>query len=235
VTWDLQYQPANPVNGPPFQFDPDFPFFSAPAAPYALPGRYTARLYSRVDGVLAPLGTPVTLAVVDADPAGSRRNPRTAAVLAVELRNAELERAALGAAAYLNDLSPRLGFLRRAIDESARADSALVHQVRRLQTRLLDVQERLFGDPTRGRRNESSPTGLLGRLQNALAQSRTSTLEAPTPAQLAQIDIVRAALTGILGEIRQLAEVEVRAVETAAEAAGIPWTAGRLPQLLPPS
>jgi hypothetical protein len=234
VTWDLQHQPAIPVNGPPFQIDPDFPFFTAPSGPFVLPGRYSARLFSRIDGVLSPLGAPVTFAVTDADPAGARRTPRTAAVLASELRNAELERSALGAAAYLNDLSGRLGFLRRAIDESARADSALIRRVRALQTHLLDVQERLNGDPTRARRNESSPTGLLGRLQIALSQSRGSTLEAPTPAQMAQLDIVRSAMTNILAEIRQLADVEVRAVEAAAEAAGIPWTAGRMPQVSPP-
>jgi photosystem II stability/assembly factor-like uncharacterized protein len=233
VTWDLKYQPVDPVNGPPFAIDPDFPFFSAPAGPYALPGQYTARLYTRIDGVLSPIGAPMTFAVVDADPAGSRRNPRTAAILATELRNVQLERAALGAGAYLNDMTGKLNFLRRAIDESPRSDSALVRQVRALQTRLLDLQERLNGDPTRGRRNESSPTGLLARLQIALSQSRSTTLEAPTEAQLAQMEIVRSALTAILGDIRQFAEVEVRAVETAAEAAGIPWTAGRLPQAPP--
>ena len=233
VTWDLHYQPTDPVNGPPYQFDPEFPFSSAPVGPFVLPGQYSARLYSRVDGALSPLGAPVTFSVVDVDPPGSRRNPRTATVLASELRNAELERAALGAAAYLDDLDGKLRFLKRAIDESPRADAALVQQVRTLQTKVLDVGERLNGDPTRGRRSESSPTGLLGRLQNALAQSRGSTLEAPTPSQQAQIDIVRSALTGILAEIRQLADVDVKAVESAAEAAGIPWTAGRLPQIPP--
>jgi len=233
VTWDLQYQPAVPVNGPPFTPDPDFPFGGAPIGPFVLAGQYTARLFTRVDGALSPIGAPVTFAVVDADPPGSRRAPRTAAVLAAELRNAELERTALGAGAYLNDLDGRLRFLKRAIDESARADSALVRQVRALQTKLLDVQERLNGDPTRGRRNESSPTGLLGRLQNALAQQRGATLEAPTAAQLAQLDIVRAAIAGIFTEIRQLSDVDVRSVEAAAEAAGIPWTAGRMPQLPP--
>jgi len=144
-----------------------------------------------------------------------------------------LERAALGAAAYLNDLDGRLRFLRRAIDESARSESALVRQVRTLQTRLLDVRERLNGDPTRGRRNESSPNGLLTRLQIALGQSRGATLEAPTAAQTAQLDIVRTAITGILAEIRQLADVDVKSLESSAEAAGIPWTAGRLPRLPP--
>ena len=101
---------------------------------------------------MAPLGAPITFAVVDADPPASRRTPRTAAVLATELRSAELERSALGAAAYLNDLDGRLRFLQRAIDESPRSDSALVRQVRALQTKLLDVQERLNGDPTRAKR-----------------------------------------------------------------------------------
>lgn len=233
VTWDLQYQPAAPVNGPPFQQDPDFPFFSGPSAPYVLPGQYTARLYTRVDGVLSPLGSAVTFAVTDADPPGSRRNPRTAAVLATELRNAELERTAFGAAAYLGDLTGRLNFLRRAIDESARADSALVARVRAAQVRLLDLQERLNGDPTRGRRNENSPNGLLARLAIALGQSRSSTLEAPTAAQLANVDVVRAALGGIVAEIRQYIEGDIRALESAAEAAGIPWTGGRLPQAPP--
>jgi hypothetical protein len=233
VTWDLKYQPTDPVNGPPFQFDADFPFFSAPTGPFVLAGRYSARLYSRVDGALAPLGAPITFAVVDADPPGSRRTPRTATVLASELQNAELERTVLGAAAWLNELDGQLRFLRRAVDESPRSDSALVSRVRVTQAKLLDVQERLNGDPTRGRRNESSPTGLLGRLQIALSQSRGSTLEAPTQAQLAQLDIVRGAIGGILGEIRQLADVDVKALEASAEAAGIPWTGGRLPQLPP--
>jgi hypothetical protein len=233
VTWDLHYQPTDPVNGPPYQLDPDFPFSSAPVGPFVLPGTYTARLFTRVDGVLSPVGAPVSFAVVDADPPGSRRNPRNAVVLGSELRYAELERSALGAAAYLNDLDGRLRFLRRAIDESARSDSALVRQVRTLQTKLLDVQERLNGDPTRGRRNESSPNGLLTRLQIALGQSRGSTLEAPTAAQTAQLDIVRTAITGILAEIRQLADVDVKSLESSAEAAGVPWTAGRLPQVPP--
>lgn len=233
VTWDLKYQPVDPVNGPPFAIDPEFPFFTAPSGPFALPGQYTARLYTRVDGALSLVGAPMTFAVVDADPPGSRRNPRTATILANELRNTQLERSALGAGAWLNELGGKLNFLRRAIDESPRSDSALVRQVRGLQTRLLELQERLNGDPTRGRRNESSPTGLLGRLQSALAQSRGTTLEAPTEAQMAQMEIVRNALGAILADIRQLAEVEVRAVESAAEAAGIPWTAGRLPQLPP--
>jgi hypothetical protein len=233
VTWDLKYQPVDPVNGPPFAIDPEFPFFTAPSGPFALPGQYTARLYTRVDGALSPAGAPMAFAVVDADPPGSRGNPRTATILATELRNMQLERSALGAGAWLNDLGGKLNFLRRAIDESPRSDSALVRQVRALQVRLLDLQERLNGDPTRGRRNESSPTGLLGRLQGALAQSRGTTLEAPTEAQLAQLEIVRGALGAILTDIRQLAEGEVRALETAAEAAGIPWTAGRLPQLPP--
>jgi hypothetical protein len=70
---------------------------------------------------------------------------------------------------------------------------------------------------------------LLARLAIALGQSRSSTLEAPTAAQQANVDVVGAALDALLGEVRQLVDTDVRSLETAADAAGIPWTAGRMP------
>ena len=54
---------------------------------------------------------------------------------------------------------------------------------------------------------------------------------APTAAQQAQIDIVRAEFGQILERVRQLIEVDLRALETAAEQAGVPWTSGRMPRL----
>jgi photosystem II stability/assembly factor-like uncharacterized protein len=49
------------------------PSFRSPrrrSAPFVLPGQYSARMYSRIDGALSPLGAPVTFAVVDVDPPG---------------------------------------------------------------------------------------------------------------------------------------------------------------------
>jgi hypothetical protein len=230
VAWDLRLQPTDPVNGPPYKPDPDFPFNSPPVAPFVVPGTYQVALWSRVDGAFAKLGNPIRVAVVAADPPEARLNGRTIATLAEQMRTAELERAVLGTAALLDETSTRVGFLKRAIDETPAADTSLARRVRAIEMRLWDVQELLNGDPTRGRRNEASPPSMLGRLQNAIGNGWSGTLEAPTAAQQAQIDIVRAEFGRVLDRVKQLVEVDLKALETAAEQAGVPWTSGRMPR-----
>jgi hypothetical protein len=169
--------------------------------------------------------------VVPADPPAARSGDRSAASLAEQQRTAELERSVLGTASLLDKTLEQLRFLKRAIDETPGADSSLVRRVRAIEQRLLDARELLQGDPTRGRRNEASPPSLLARLTGAIGASWSSTLEPPSPAQLAQVEIVRAEFGQVLQQVRQLVEVDLKALETAAEAAGVPWTPGRLPRV----
>ncbi len=230
VAWDLRLQPTDPVNGPPYAFDPEFPFSSPPAAPFVVPGTYQVSLWSRVDGAFARLGDPIRVSVMSADAPEVRLNGRTVATLTEQMRTAELERSVLGTGALLDETATRVGFLKRAIDEAAGADTSLARRVRDLEMRVRDAQELLNGDPTRARRNEASPPSLLGRLQNAIGNGWSGTLEAPTAAQQAQIDIVRAEFGRVLDRVRQLVEVDLKALETAAEQAGVPWTPGRVPK-----
>jgi photosystem II stability/assembly factor-like uncharacterized protein len=231
VAWDLRLQPTEPVDGPPYQPDPDFPFSSPPLAPFAVPGTYQVALWSRVDGAFARLGDPIRVGVVAADPPEARSNGRTIATLVEQQHTAELERSVLGAASLIDETVTRVGFLKRAIDETPAADTSLVRRVRDIERRLQDARELLNGDPTRARRNEASPPSLLGRLQNAIGNGWSGTLEAPTAAQQAQIDIVRGEFGRVLDQVRQLIEVDLKALETAAEQAGVPWTPGRMPRL----
>jgi photosystem II stability/assembly factor-like uncharacterized protein len=229
VAWDLHHQGADAVNGPAYRFDPEFPFSSAPPAPWALPGTYTVRLYSRVDGALKPLSEPVTVTLQDADGAGARQTTRTAATLATDLRTSDLRRAVLGASALIEETQATLVFLKRAIDDTPAADSALIRQVRLVESQLRDAQEALRGDATKSRRAEHAPTGLLGRLNEAVSQGWSGTLEAPTPAQLAQVEIVRSAFGAVMAQINRVIDVDLRALEAAADKAGVPWTRGRRP------
>jgi len=230
VAWDLRLQPTDPVNGPPYKPDPDYPFTGPPVAPFVIPGTYGVRLWARVDGAFTPLGDPATVSVVAADPPEARSGDRTAATLAEQERTAQLERAALGASALIDETAARLGFLKRAIDETPGADTSLARRVRELAQRLQDARESLEGDPTRGRRNEASPQGLLGRLQAAIGNGWSGTLQAPTADQMAQVEIVRAEFGRVLAQVTQLVDVELKALEAAAEQAGVPWTSGRLPK-----
>jgi hypothetical protein len=66
-------------------------------------------------------------------------------------------------------------------------------------------------------------------LQTAISQNLANSLEAPTTSQLAQVAVVRSAFGAIRDSAVRLVDVELKALETAAERAGVPWTPGRVP------
>jgi len=226
VAWDLRLQPTDPINGPPYQPDPDFPFTSPPVAPFAPPGTYQVSLTKRVDGTFTPLGAPQRFQVVDVDSVAGR----TMASIADQRKIAELERSVLGTAALIGETQRRVGFLRRAIDETPSADSSLARRVRALEQQLRDANELLNGDPTRARRNEAAPQSLTARLGGAIGGAWSTSLTALNPSQRAQIDLVRREFDAILARVRQLVDVDLKNLEQASEAAGVPWTPGRLPK-----
>jgi hypothetical protein len=71
---------------------------------------------------------------------------------------------------------------------------------------------------------------LQGRLQGATANGWSNSLSALNASQRAQVDIVRREFDTVLSRVRQVIDVELKALEQAAEAAGVPWTSGRLPR-----
>ena len=80
------------------------------------------------------------------------------------------------------------------------------------------------------RRQESTPPSLSSRLGRAAGGVWTGTLGDVTDTHKRQYDIVAEEFAGILQRLRALIEVDLKRVEDAAEAAGAPWTSGRLPR-----
>jgi hypothetical protein len=225
VAWDLRLQPQDPVTGPPYEPDPDWPFGDRPAAPYVVPGTYQASFATRVNGTLTQLGEPQRFQVVGIDGPGSR----TMATLADQQATAQLQRSVLGLEQVVRETLSRMTLFKRAIDETPTADAALQARVRILTDKLKDAQEMLGGDPTLSNRYEPTPPSLLNRLGSATG-NWNSTLEAPTPMQAAELAIVRSKFDAILAHVRQLIDVELKGIEQSAEQAGVPWTSGRFPK-----
>ena len=226
VAWDLKLQAPDPVTGPPYQVDPDWPFGNPPVAPYAAPGTYRVSFATRIDGAFTPIGEPQTFQVVAIDSVGTRR----IATLADQKKIADLERSVLGLDQVIREALTRMNLFKRAVDETPTADTTLQRRVRVMTDRLKDVQELLGGDPTLGSRNETSPPSLLGRLRGAIGNNWGSTLEAPNAQQMAELELVKSRFSAILTQARQLIEVDLTALEQSAEQAGVPWTAGRFPK-----
>jgi hypothetical protein len=136
----------------------------------------------------------------------------------------------LGLDQVVREALGRMTLFKRAIDETPNADVNLQQRVRAVTLKLRDAQEMLGGDPTLANRNEPTPPSLLGRLNGAIGSNWGATLEAPTPQQTAELELVRSKFEAILTQVRQLLDVDVKGLEQSAEQAGVPWTSGRFPK-----
>jgi hypothetical protein len=227
ATWNLRYPPVDPPAAKPPELDPwDRP----PEGPLAAPGTYRAQLARRVDGVDQPLGAAVTFEARPPLP-GSLPPPDRAALLAFQARTGRLQRAVLGAQKAAEELAGRVELLRKSLDETVRADPKLRADLGAVERRLKDLQDELNGDATVSKRNEPAPPGIAERVQRVV-DGNWETTSGATATQQKGYEIAAAAFGPWLGRF-QAAAAELRRIEAGAEAAGAPWTPGRIPEWRP--
>lgn len=231
ASWNLRYPSSAPVTGAPPPRGGDDEGGFAPSGPLAAPGTYTVQLAKRVDGVLTPLGEPQTFR---AEPVGQSTLPPAdrKMLLAFQQQTATLQRAVLGSQQVVGQTRTQLQLLRRALDETPTADSVLRQDVRALELRLTDLATELSGDQTIESRSEPGPVSITDRVQNVIGGSWSST--APTTGtHRRDYEIAAQAFGQWLPKLRQLVDVDLRGLHQKAEAAGVPWTPGRVPEWKP--
>jgi photosystem II stability/assembly factor-like uncharacterized protein len=222
VHWDLRYPSVRPITG---GGGGGFFFGGGSAGPYVVPGTYTVSAVTWVNGGTTPLGSPQSFEVYHLD--GLERTPE---MLAFQQQTAELQRAMMGASSAASEAQTRLDRLEQALERTPGADAQLHADLRDLRAAVRDVQWEMSGDPTVGRRREATPTSLtqrLGRITGGAWSNAPSEVTGMHRELYAQI---AGEFAGILERLRPLLETELARLEDAAEAAGAPWTSGRLPQ-----
>jgi hypothetical protein len=192
-----------------------------------MPGRYTVRLAIRqADGSVRDIGEEVFDA---APPAALSATVATSAdVQAFRVSTARLQRAVLGANALLGETVTRVRALEAALPNAWAATDSLARDVRALAQQLEMLGRDLVGDNTAAERREPTPVGLLARL-NDVVSGHWGTQQAPTVTQRQQVEIVTREAPPLLARLRELVTRDLPAVEARAEAAGVPWTPGRIP------
>jgi hypothetical protein len=154
---------------------------------------------------------------------------RDAATRQFRQETARLQRAVLGTVAALNEASQRLVQLKRALDAAPADTRTLAATARALEQRVADLRIPLTGDATVSRRNEPTPESITARV-NEVIQYHWSGSGAPTATQRQNLSWAAEAFGPVRTQVEQLVEQELRALEAAAEAAGAPWTPGRVPR-----
>jgi hypothetical protein len=225
IAWNLRYPAATPAALR--QTDGDNPFAEPPSGPMVLPGSYKATLVVRAGGQETAVGTPQAFEVTSLNlstlPPGDK-----AQTLAFQKKVAQLQRAVLGASALARETQGRIDLLKRAIEDTPGIDPKVGADLRALETRLEDLQVALNGDEVMARRNEVVAPSTQERV-NTIVRTQWNSTAAPTGTSQRAYDIAAEEFAGQLEGLRQLVEVDLKRIEAAVEAAGGPWTPGRVP------
>lgn len=140
-----------------------------------------------------------------------------------------LQRAVSGALENANALTTRLDQIKRALDATPGLDRKYSDPARALEKRNREILRGLRGDSVLRARNENTPVSISERIGRIVGSVRFA-LAPPTGTQRDGYQIASAEFAQELTKLRTLIEVDLRALEKALDAAGAPWTPGRLPE-----
>jgi hypothetical protein len=193
-----------------------------------MPGSYKVTLAKRVAGVMTPLGQAQEFNVVVE---GQERMSVTdrAALVEFQRKVARLQRAVQGSLEAANALKPRLALIRRALLDTPAAGDRLLDDAAALDKRTNDILRALRGDTALRARNINLPPSINERVTDIVGAQRLSTSR-PTQTQINQYTAAAQDFELALAQLRQLIEGDLARLEKQMEAAGAPWTPGRIPE-----
>ncbi len=229
ASWDLRYPAETPVS---LRADTDrAPWERVPSGSLAWSGTYSVTLYQQVDGTATAIAGPESFEVVPLELATFAARDR-AEVLSFQRQVAELRRAVEGAVRVAGEVQNRINHLRKAVMDTPGGDAAVLADLQRIQQRLNRILTDLRGDQTRRKQEEPTPPSIVERVRNIVG-GQWDVTSAPTKTERDGYRYAGAAFATALADLRELIEKDLAGIEARLEAAGAPWTPGRIPEWTP--
>jgi uncharacterized protein YukE len=207
--------------------DDDFPPATA-QGPLILAGNYSVRLFQKVNGVVTELSAPQSFKVV-ADGVSALNPADRAAQEEFHRKVARLYRAVSGSLHTAEDVEAKLKSIRDALREAPAAEKKLGAVADSVEQRNREILRALRGEKELQKRNEPVPSSIDDRVTNIIEGERFA-LAKPTQSHVDNYNIAAAEFADQLAKLRSLVEVDLAKLEKDMEAAGAPWTPGRVPE-----
>jgi hypothetical protein len=193
--------------------------------PAAVPGQYTVSLSQMVNGEVTEV-IPATAFEIEPLGFNALEPIDRESVLAFSKEVSKLAQAVTAATALASQANDQLAAVEQLTKTASEVDPAIWKEIRDLQIRLLDIQEKFTGDPTRSRRNEDSMPGLQGRLMNAMFGAMGSST-GPTGTHRRQFEIAGQEYQAVIGDLTKVLDEDIPALLKKLDEMGAPWTPGR--------
>ncbi|NJN42493.1 MAG: glycosyl hydrolase [Flammeovirgaceae bacterium] len=225
MVWDFRYPSSNPINLS--RGSNDNPFQSNDVGQLAAPGNYAVSLSKFVDGNFTELHGPekFTVKVLPGTtlPASSRP-----ALVAWQREAAELQRSIQAASRILGETNNRIKHLKEAMNSISTPHTEFLNDFKNIEAKLNDIQIKLSGDRTANQLDLDTTPSINSRLFSAIYDGYGTTGD-PTTTMKTQLQIAGEEFEVVLATLKSTVEVDLKNLETKLEAAGAPFTPGRLP------
>jgi photosystem II stability/assembly factor-like uncharacterized protein len=223
AAWDLRFPtPSETEEQVPGEGFPP----AAAQGPLVLPGKYSARLFKNVDGTVAELAGAQPFSVL-ADGTSALSAEDRKAQEEFNRKVSHLYRAVSGAINSANDVQSHLKAIRKAIEDTP-SSQPLSAQADAIEKHDNEILRALRGDVALSARSENVPTSIKDRLIYIMEGVRFA-ITPPTRTQMAAYSIASDEFMQQLSRLRTLIQTDLAKLEKDMEAAGSPWTPGRVP------
>ena len=225
AAWDLRY--SAPSLRESTEEGEDF----APAGtqgPLVISGTYRVQMFQKVGGTVSELGSAQSFKVV-ADGTSALSAVDRAAQEEFQRKVARLYRAVSGALHTADDVEARLKAIRAALRETPAAEKQLGAAADSIEQANRGILRAMRGDSEMQKRQEPVPSSINDRVEIILEGERFA-LTKPTQTHIDDYNIASGEFAGELAKLRALVEVDLAKLEKDMEAAGAPWTPGRVPE-----
>jgi len=140
-----------------------------------------------------------------------------------------LYRAVYGATRTAEETQDRLKQIREALHESPAAEQQLGTTADSIEQRDREILRALRGDVEIAKRSEPVPSSIGDRVDTIIEGERFS-MAKPTQSDRDSYGIAAGEFADQLAKLRTLVDVDLAKLEKDMEAAGAPWTPGRVPE-----
>jgi Arc/MetJ family transcription regulator len=226
VAWDLRYSaPQVPEHGE----DGGEGFRgAADQGPLVISGNYSVRMFENIDGTVTEVAGPQLFKVTTEG--ASAMTPADRAAQEEFLRKtSRLYRVVSGALHTAQDVQTRLKAIRAALRETPAAEKQLGAVADGIEQRNREILRALRGDVEIARRQEPVASSIQERVDSVLEGERFS-LAKPTQSHIDSYNIAASEFGEQLAKLHALVDVDLNKLEKDMEAAGAPWTPGRVPE-----
>ncbi len=230
VNWDLRYssptvslQETRGGGG-----DEEAARFRQSMGPLVMPGQYSVKLFKKQDGKVAELAGPQNFTVM-ADSVIEIKPEDRVILTQFQQKVTKLYRAVSGSMRAADEMQTRVRAIKRALQETPAADPAYADATDRLEQQMTAILRNLRGDQVLAQRNYDVPPSINERVMTVMGNTRFATCR-PPQTDVDNYNVAAAQFGEELAKLRTIIEKDLPTLEKSIEAAGAPWTPGRLPE-----